>query len=1157
MYSPDIGIFQWSHPPPSERKARIIIQMHKGPHPPAQIGPYVGLRPLNTGAACWVLKGRHSLTGRIAALKVAGSAPEDRGRLRHEAQVISRLSNAPHPGIVELLEMGVDRGVPWLALRFVEGPRLSACRVGDFEMRTWTEAARIGRCIADALTHAHDRGIAHGDLSTANVLLENGANPVLIDFGAAALTFDGGAMREVVHRPLGRCGTPGYASPEQILGRPVDIRTDLYALGCILYELICGAPPFRADTVEALCQQHLHLAPPAPSFKRPRLPAELNQLVLSLLAKEPRARTTRAPEVAAILARYSADGEAHSNLSTPHPPRLHRPQLVGREAAMASLMTCLSETAGGSGCFVLVSGMSGIGKTRVLNELAHRAQGFRVMYGRCGKVSRARSGEAVSAGRALEPFSPLLEWLAHPETHPPNAETFTAALAALAPYESTLEGSLILPAIPPLPPELGRSRVLRSLLEVLLLTATQEPLLLIVDDLQWADDLSLAFLQEQYLTALKTSKILIVAAHRSEDPAPASLTGDIRRVELAPLNGDQIGTMAMEMLGAELVPTGLAGALHRHSEGNPFFAAEYLRAFVECGVLQREPGSDWQLPELRFDTTLVAVPSSLRDVFTLRVGRLSPTAKDALEVSALLGRQFRGALLEAIMPIAARGMVVRDALSELVARHILDPCGADQFRFVHDKLREAQSQAISDDRRQVLHRRIATLLDEPGCIERFGVSASELGLHWAEAREPGRAVAPLKLAAEQAAAQYMNADAAILYALALSQIEIVRNLADVTQHNWNAQAISIGEARGDLLGWGARHEEACAQHDACLRLAEGQDLLVRARLERKKARAHWTLHEYESAATALNHAEELLGPVTRLNTPEEIHEWIEIQQGFFWLHYYARRAGSSTESLMQKMATVAEHHGTPVQKSMLYVCASSEVMARDRYSYSDTAVAYARLAIVQVSDIPDQVYQLAYARFVLAFALLQGTPAQCREATLIFEKNLQALTPIGEATLVSRSLVYQAIAWRRCGDAASTSAVAALARRSAERVRLAPYIGATLACDAWVLWKSGDTEAAKRLAEEAHTWWARVPHSFPFYWLANFVLLDSCYMREDFDAAARVVSEMLDTRQQRLHEQVHASLLDCAITLESGAEARDVSTALHRSLELARQHCYL
>lgn len=1134
--------------------------MHHAVKRPSQVGPYVALEPISTSETSWVVKGRHFQTGRIAAIKLVGNDPDDRGRLRHEARVLSVFASAPHRGVIELFEAGVDGGIPWVASRFVDGPDLSSLRLAERAKSAdhFAEVTQIGLCIADALAHAHAQGVVHGDLSPRNILLDRGTDPVLIDFGAAVVTFDGSAMREVVQpRQLFR-GTPGYASPEQIRGMPADSRSDLYSLGCILYELLCGLPPFVADNVEALCQQHLHLAPKPPSSKLASIPSELDELVLALLEKRPNARLGHAQELVETLARYCAVEQDHPSSSRIRPLSLHRPQLVGRAEVLEFLTACVNDTADGRGGFVLVTGTSGIGKTRVLNELAHRARGFRVIYGRCGAVSRSRSGDTLSAGRALEPFSPFLEWLAYQKPDAARSTDYATWLQVLAPYELTLETSLPASSLPQLPPDLGRSRVLGALLNVLVASAAEQPLLLIVDDIQWADDLSRSFLQQQYRSALESSNVLIVAAHRSEEPEPASLNGEVRRVQLNPLGWDELAAMAADMLGLQLVPAGLAEALHRNSEGNPFFAAEYVRAFIECGLLRRKTRREWELLD-QPDVITPSVPSSLRDLFALRLTPLSAAAKDVLEMSALLGRQFSSELIEAIVRETASDMSVRDALAELVHQHILDPCDIGQYRFVHDKLREAQAQATPDARRRALHRSVAAMLDMQGAAERFNVSPAQHGLHWAEACEPTRAIEYLKKGAEQAAKQYMNADAAELYALALSQIDAAKAKAQTpaARDYWNVQAISLGEARGDLLGWAARHEEASAQHDAALRLAQGHDRLLQARLERKKARAYWTLHDYDGAMAALSSAQALLGPAEGLTKAHEIHEWIEVQQGFFWLHYYARRAGSPTQQLMQKMASVVELNGTPIQKSMFYVCASSDLMARERYSYSEPAVDFARRALKEISDQPDEVFQLAYGRFVLAFALLQGVPTQCREAADLFESNLLALTPIGEATLLSRSLVYQAVAWRRSGDADRTHAVAALAKRSSERVRLMPYIGAALACEAWVMWKTGNAGDAKRLAEEASTWWGKVPHSFPFYWLANFILLDFHYLNDDFTDSLRVVSELLDLRQQRLHPDVDMSLRDCESCLRSNPEPRRGSLAIRRVLDLAHQHSYL
>ncbi len=1119
---------------------------------PPGIGPYIVLSPIAAGGFGAVAKCRHEDNQRIAAVKLAGSDPDHRGRLCHEARVLSRLGPARHRGVIELLDTGAEQGMPWIALSFVDGPTLASFYRGKRanNPESLAEVSRLGRRVAEALGHCHVHGVVHSDVSPSNILLAHGTEPILIDFGSAVVTFDGSAMREVGQSHLALHGTPGYAAPEQISGQLPDARSDLYALGCILYELISGLPPFRADTVEALCQQHLHVPPVALTSRVPWLPREIDDLILALLQKEPKSRPGRAEEVAEVLARFCDDLEP---LPAPKASAwmLHRPQLIGRESTLQPLVEGLNEAAQGRGGLFLVSGRSGIGKTRLINELAHRARDFRVMFGRCGALTGGRTGQA------LEPFLPFLEWLANYRAtpHAGTSAELDTAVAVLSEYEPALRAPQTASAVPSLPPELGRSRVLQSLLEVLLVASSARPLLLVIDDVQWADDLSRAFLHESYRTVLESSKVLIVVAQRSEEPEPA-LGADVRRIHLDPLSWDELGVMAMDMLGTELVPAGLAEALYRHSEGNPFFAAEYLRAFIECGFLSRTARSDWEFSEHRPGSSRVPIPSSLRDLFALRIGGLSVIARQVLEVSSLLGRQFRGELVEEIMRGAASGSDTRGALEELVMQRILDSWGVDRYQFVHDKLREAQAQAIPDGQRRSLHRIIAVFLDTADNVSRFEISPADLGVHWAEAGDAARAILHLQTAAEHAAAQYMNAKAADLYSLALSQIDAARRHLLNDEGALMAKATCLGEARGDVLGWSARHEEACKQWDDTLALVHDRDIVRRARLERKKANAFWTLHNYEQAKGALGRAAALIGRVEHLSESDERAEWIEIQQGFFWLHYFSRHTGSSTEQLMNRMADVVEKHGTSVQKSMFYECAVGDIMLRERYRYSERAVELARRATSEVVAAAEQLAPAAEARFSLAFVLVQGTPTQCREAVEILEGNVNLLTPVGEATVLTLSLVYLAIAWRRSGDVEATRLVSARARRSAERVRVIPYIGASLACESWVLWKMGDLGTARHRAEEACAWWAKAPHTFPFQWLAKLVLLDLHYLSDDFASAERVVLELLDPRQQRLEDSLDRGLAACSVCLRSN-QPRTASLAIRDVLELASRHAYL
>jgi serine/threonine protein kinase len=218
---------------------------------------------------------------------------ELRGRFRREAALLGRLR---HPGIPELLAQGAHGPDPYIIMRLVDG--VSLYRFLERQTPTIGAAVAIAAQAADALAHVHAIPVVHRDIKPYNLLIAADGTVALIDFGIAKPV---GTQVTPYTRHGSTVGSRGYQAPEQILERQVTPRTDLYALGCVLYELLAGQPPFTGDR---LADQHLHEAPLPVQVHAPRVPSELADLTLQLLAKDPEQRPARAEIVRAVLSRY-------------------------------------------------------------------------------------------------------------------------------------------------------------------------------------------------------------------------------------------------------------------------------------------------------------------------------------------------------------------------------------------------------------------------------------------------------------------------------------------------------------------------------------------------------------------------------------------------------------------------------------------------------------------------------------------------------------------------------------------------------------------------------------------------------------------------------------------------------------------------------------
>ncbi len=272
-----------------------------------KLGKYRLDQMLGQGGMGAVYRSFHPQLNRPVAIKVMlgsiAADPQAGQRFMREAQVVAALS---HPHIVNIFDVDEDDGRPYIVMDFIAGGSLAEqLRAGALPP---DEAIQLLIPLVDALEYAHRQGVVHRDLKPANVLLHPSGGPVLADFGLARPVQAATEARITATGTV--LGTLAYMAPEQFSGGPVDGRTDIYALGAMLFEMLTGRPPFEGDTAQLL-YGHMQLPPPAPRSLNPNLPDALERLVLRMLAKDPAQRPQSAAEVAAAL--RSIQGGAAEN----------------------------------------------------------------------------------------------------------------------------------------------------------------------------------------------------------------------------------------------------------------------------------------------------------------------------------------------------------------------------------------------------------------------------------------------------------------------------------------------------------------------------------------------------------------------------------------------------------------------------------------------------------------------------------------------------------------------------------------------------------------------------------------------------------------------------------------------------------------------------
>jgi serine/threonine protein kinase/predicted ATPase len=867
---------------------------------PQRIGPYRLFEVLGHGGMGVVYRAEHVKTGSRVALKTVKAASERLlAGIRREVHALTLLR---HPGIVRILEVGLDETLPWYAMELLEGRTLQTFRatlpepatlVSRPDLAAWSTttpdsepshaasrpwpAAAAGSALKPILTllrrlcsplgYLHGEGVVHGDLKPENVLVDARGLPVLVDFGLMS-RFSAEVSRESLAAMAGGGGTLAYMAPEQLMGFPVDARADLYALGCIAYELVTGRVPFPGPSPAETIRGHVEGAALAPSELVPGLPPEVDELVLRLLAKDPRDRYGHADRVAAALGALGADEWPPAGLP-PTRTFLYRPGFQGRREILGELERALGRLESGIGGLVLVGGESGAGKTRLAMELARMAKrrGLRVLSGECTPEDGAAA--SGSGGGPLHPLSRPLQAVADRclEAGPAEAERLLGPrVRVLARYHSALAdlpGLQRHPEPKELPPEAARLRLYTALCDTFAAFAGARPaqgaaILLLLDDLQWADELTLGFLD--YLLRerrLEKVRLLVLGTYRTEEAGD-----ELRRLAMVPralhqrlegLEEADVDGMVADMLALREPPWWLGAYLGQVSDGNPFFVAEMLRAAVGERLLERDAAGRWKVLGMDWEQAIesgserLVMPRSVRGLVERRLDDLRPHERAVCWALAVVGR-------EATMPVLARltgaprsqDPALLDALSELTRRQILDEPEPGQIRFVHDQIRAVAYASIPEAERRRLHR------DAAQTLELFAARKGErdqalapLAWHWQEAGEAARARDTYLAAARKAAQRAADREAERLYRSALG-----------LEGSASAQGVLARyELAKHILELQGRHREALAEH---LRLLADARALGHGPSEsmalRGIGRVHWALGDANEARSFLDQA---------------------------------------------------------------------------------------------------------------------------------------------------------------------------------------------------------------------------------------------------------------------------------------------------------------
>ncbi|MCB0165956.1 MAG: AAA family ATPase [Anaerolineae bacterium] len=739
---------------------------------PSQFTGYDGLNLIYESARTLVYRARRVMDHQpviLKTLKLDDPKPIDLKRYNQEYDVIRRVKSK---GVIQAFGLEPHGNGLVLSLEDCGGVSLS------YWLNEWKYAGtaafplpqflKLAGQIAAALAQLHAAGVIHKHITPANIVFNPETDTLqLIDFGLATTL-----SREMPppKNPRVLEGTLAYLSPEQTgrMNRTVDYRTDFYSLGVTLYELLTGRPPFVAADALELVHCHLAKMPPPPHSLNPAVPPVISDIVLRLMAKAPedRYQSTRG-------LKYDLDlgwqyWQVHASIPAFELGRQDRAEeflipekLYGRAGEVETLLAAFERVAQGQTELMLVTGMSGIGKTAVINEVHKpivRQRGAFIS----GKFDQLHRHVPFLAFK--QAFEELISQLLS-ETEARLERWRQVILAALGDKGQVIIDVLpklerIIGPQPPVPELVGNAAQHRFNLLfqqfIQVFATVRHPLVIFLDDLQWADAASLELLQ-LLLSEGASHYLLLIGAYRDNEVGPAhpvrlvienihaaGVTA-INTIALTPLWLSDIIHLVGDTVGGEVSRARpLIEWVYQKTQGNPFFATQLLKSLYNEGWLTFNAQTDswqWDLAHLQsFDLTDDVVAFMVQ-----RLQKLSPDTLRVLQLAACIGSRFdlktlavvhekplsataadmwpalQDGLIVPLTPLytVAHGLVAAD---EAVESDELDIV----YRFLHDRVRQAAYALIPDDQKQATHLRIGRLMRQHSSAAEQNESIFEL-----------------------------------------------------------------------------------------------------------------------------------------------------------------------------------------------------------------------------------------------------------------------------------------------------------------------------------------------------------------------------------------------------------------------------------------------
>ncbi|HVG29359.1 MAG TPA: protein kinase [Pyrinomonadaceae bacterium] len=760
------------------------------------LGHYVLLDMLGEGGMGRVYRAEDTKLGRFVAVKLlpeeASRNARARQRLLQEARSASVLN---HPNIVTIHSIEEHEGVDFIVMEYVEGETLRAV-IGRGPLAL-AHLLDLGSQVAGALAAAHSSGIVHRDIKSENILLGPRGQVKVLDFGLAKpIEGAGGEVDAEAATRLNLTGagtvlgTVHYMSPEQTRAEQLDARSDIFSLGCVLYEAATGKLPFRGTTMLSVMHAITSSEPRPPSGLRADLPVEFDLIVERALAKDKERRYASASELADALKLLGSTSAAGLNCPAEQPNSTAADDaggeaVVGRAPEMEKLDELLRRAIEGSGRVAFVTGEPGIGKSALVGEFLRRAR-------------RQCTALVISSGRCVEQYGtgeaylPFLEAVGSLLTGP-HRERIVALLRAYAPtwclqFPAAFVSTVALEKLQQETAGAGRERMLREMGDMLTALAAHSPVALVLEDIHWADPSSVDLLRH-LSQRVGDQRLLIIGTHRPGDVEASDHPLRSYKLEMeAHSLCDEIalGSLSQPAVAHYLdsrfapndFPRELAALIHAKTEGHPLFVTSLAQFLIERGDITRR-GDGWSLTRPPGEMSLEA-PENVRSMIRKKLESLGGEDLRALQYASVVGEEFLSTVLAGLL--GADDVELEERLAQVErAYRLIETVGEEElpdgslstrYRFAHALYRNVLYGDLVGKRRRLLHYQVGERLERHYGPQSARIAA-QLASHFERGHDHRRAGEYFSRAGDNAAGLYANAEAAENYGRA---IELAKKL---------------------------------------------------------------------------------------------------------------------------------------------------------------------------------------------------------------------------------------------------------------------------------------------------------------------------------------------------------------------------------------------